>query len=62
VPCLPALYATVLWGMGLQHLQRTTTGRATTVLLLAGALVSLCWCGVSLVAVAASMSALAGAK
>jgi hypothetical protein len=62
VPCLPALYATVLWGMGLQQLQRTTTGRATAALLLPGALVALCCCGVSLVAMAAGLSAVSGAQ
>ena len=58
VPCLPVLYATVLWGMGLQQLQRTTTGRATAALLLPGLVLSLCCCGISALAIAAGMSAL----
>ena len=61
VPCLPALYATVLWGMGLQQLQRTTTGRATAALLLPGLLLSACCCGISALALAAGMSALGNA-
>jgi len=62
VPCLPALYATVLWGLGLQHLQRTTPGRATMALLLPGLLLSLCCCGLSLLVMAAGMSAVGGIR
>jgi hypothetical protein len=60
IPCVAPLYFTVLLGLGLMHLHRASSGRATAAVVLPGVALSCCLCGFTALAMAFVMNAMNG--